>query len=101
MIEANADMHEVVERQLNDVEAAVALGKAIAEGRVQHPALAAEAATTNEPVPAIEVKTTVQVPSRQTVPADPDQALRIFRLSICAVLVLVLFLVWLHERGKK
>ena len=100
MIEANEDITLIADRQLRDVEQGQAQAKAIAEGREVHPAellAQQQAATTQMPeAPAAEVHATVQRPPAP--PPDPATAMRHLRLSIVAVVVLVLFLVWLRQR---
>ena len=101
MIEANEDISLVTERQMRDVEQAQAQAKAIAEGREEHPAqanLAVESAPSDVPQPEVRTSTLVQPPA--TPPPDPDAAMRHLRLSIVAVIVLVLFLVWLRQKRK-
>ena len=99
MIEANDDISLVTERQLRDVEQAQAQAKAIAEGREEHPAqanLVVESVPSNTPQPTGQTSTLVQPPIAP--PPDPDAAMRHLRLSIVAVIVLVLFLVWLRQK---
>ena len=103
MIEANEDISLTVERQLHDVEQGQAQARAIAEGREVHPAiLAAQAEVDYVPPPqetaAIETHT-IQRPAGP--PPDPDAAMRHLRLSIAAVVVLALFLLWLRQRRMK
>jgi hypothetical protein len=104
MIEANEDISLTVERQLNDVEQGQAQARAIAEGREVHPAiLAAQAEADYAPPPPVEATVvaahTVQRPAGP--PPDPDAAMRHLRLSIAAVVVLALFLLWLRQRRMK
>ena len=102
MIEANEDIALVADRQIRDVEEGQAQAKAIAEGREVHPAVL-EAASATPAVdlasPPIEVTAqTIQQPQKPPQQTDPDVAMRHFRLSIAAIVVLVLFLVWLRQR---
>ena len=99
MIEANEDISLVTERQMRDVEQAQAQAKAIAEGREEHPALAnlaVESAPSNTPQPAEQTLALVQPPIAP--PPDPDAAMRHLRISIVAVIVLVLFFFWLRQK---
>ena len=103
MIEANEDITLVTERQMRDVEEGQSQAKAIAEGREVHPALLEAASAT----PAIDLDSptleataqTIQQPSSQP-PSDPEAAIRHLRLSIVAVVVLVLFFVWIRQKRK-
>ena len=98
MIEANEDISLVTERQMRDVEQAQAQAKAIAEGREEHPAqanLAVESVPSDMPQQAEQTSILVQPPAP---PPDPDAAMRHLRLSIVAIIVLVLFLVWFRQR---
>ena len=100
MIEANDDITLVTEQQLRDVEQGQAQAKAIAEGREVHPALLAQQQT----APAIDMPQTTQTaaqtlqpePVRQ--PADPEATFRHIRLAAVAVIVLILFFLWLRQR---
>ena len=100
MIEANEDITLVTEQQLRDVEQGQAQAKAIAEGREIHPALLAQQQT----APAIDTpqapQTTAQTLQPEPVrpPADPDATFRHIRLAAMAVIVLVLFFLWLRQR---
>ena len=103
MIEANEDISLVTERQLRDVEQAQAQAKAIAEGREVHPALLEAASSASGPTPvdlslpsAQTAAQTIQQPLKP--PPDPDAAMRHLRLSIVAVIVLVLFFFWLRQK---
>lgn len=99
MIEANDDIALVTERQLRDVEQAQAQAKAIAEGREEHPALAhlaVESAPADTPQPIEQASALVQPPIAP--PPDPDAAMRHLRLSIVAVIVLVLLFFWLRQK---
>ncbi len=100
MIEANEDITLVTDRQIRDVEQAQAQAKAIAEGREVHPALLEAASSASGPTPvdlsAQTAAQTIQQPPKP--PTDPDVAIRHFRLSIAAVVVLVLFLFWLRQK---
>ena len=99
MIEANDDISLVTERQLRDVEQAQAQAKAIAEGREEHPAkanLVVESVSSDTPQPTEQVRALVQPPSAP--PPDPDTAMRHLRISIVAVIVLVLFFLWLRQK---
>ena len=99
MIEANEDISLVTERQIRDVEQAQAQAKAIAEGREEHPAqanLAVESISSNAPQPTGQACVIVQPPIAP--PPDPDAAMRHLRLSIVAVIVLVLFFFWLRQK---
>ena len=102
MIEANEDITLVTEQQIRDVEQGQAQARAIAEGREVHPAiLAAQAEADNAPPPdtaALPAASTHTI-QRPAPPPDPDAAVRHIRLSIAAVVVLVLFLLWLHQRS--
>ena len=103
MIEANEDIALVADRQIRDVEQAQAQATAIAEGREVHPALLEAASSASGPTPV-----DLSLPSAQTTaqaiqqpfkpPTDPDVAMRHFRLSIAAVVVLVLLLFWLRQK---
>ena len=98
MIEANEDISLVTERQMRDVEQAQAQAKAIAEGREEHPAqanLAVESVPSDMPQQTEQTSILVQ-PS--VPPPDPDAAMRHLRLSIVAVIVLVLLLVWFRQK---
>ena len=98
MIEANEDISLVTERQLRDVEQAQAQAKAIAEGREEHPAqanLVVESVPSDTPQPTEQASILVQPPAP---PPDPDAAMRHLRLSIVAIIVLVLFLVWFRQK---
>ena len=100
MIEANEDITLVTEQQLRDVEQGQAQAKAIAEGREIHPALLAQQQT----APAIDTpqapQTTAQTLQPEPVrpPADPDATFSHIRLAAMAVIVLVLFFLWLRQR---
>ena len=102
MIEANEDITLVTERQMRDVEEGQSQAKAIAEGREVHPAILEAASAT----PAIDLASpptevtaqTIQQPSQP--PPNPEAALRHLRLSIVAVIVLVLFFVWIRQKRK-
>jgi len=99
MIEANEDIALVTERQIRDVEQAQAQAKAIAEGREEHPAqanLVVESVPADAPQPMEQVSALVQPPIAP--PPDPDAAMRNLRLSIVAVIVLVLFFFWLRQK---
>ena len=99
MIEANEDIALVTERQVRDVEQAQAQAKAIAEGREEHPALAnlvVESVPSNIAQPTGQTSALVQPPVAP--PPDPDAALWHLRLSVVAIIVLVLFLVWLRQK---
>ncbi len=101
MIEANEDITLVTERQLHDVEEGQAQATAIAEGREVHPAeLAAQQQSTisaeNPPDASGQAQIVVRQPDGP--PPDPDTAMRHLRLSIVAVIALVLFLVWLRQK---
>ena len=104
MIEANEDITLVTERQMRDVEEGQSQAKAIAEGREVHPAILEAEATSATPAidldsPPLEATAqTIQQPSQP--PQDPDAALRHLRLSIVAVVVLVLFFVWIRQKRK-
>lgn len=105
MIEANEDIALVTDRQIRDVEQGQAQAKAIAEGREVHPALleATSAASVPPPVdltlsPSQTAAQTIQQPQKPPQQTDPDVAIRHFRLSIAAIVVLVLLLVWLRQR---
>ena len=100
MIEANEDIALVTDRQIRDVEQGQAQATAIAEGREVHPAVL-EAASATPAIdlasPPIEVTAqTIQQPQKP--PANPDTAMRHLRLSIVAVIVLILFLAWLRQK---
>ncbi len=103
MIEANEDISLVTEQQIRDVEQGQAQARAIAEGREVHPAiLAAQAEADNAPPPdmaALPATSAHTIQRPATPPPDPDAAVRHIRLSIAAVVVLVLFLLWLHQRS--
>ncbi len=103
MIEANEDITLVTEQQIRDVEQGQAQARAIAEGREVHPAiLAAQAEADNAPLPdmaALPATSAHTIQRPATPPPDPDAAVRHIRLSIAAVVVLVLFLLWLHQRS--
>ena len=97
MIEANEDISLVAERQLRDVEQGQAQAKAIAEGREMHPAdIAAQNAAPPVDVPPAQAQILVK-PSAKP-PTDPDAALRHLRLSIVAIIVLVLFFFWIRQK---
>ena len=102
MIEVNEDITLVADRQLRDVEQGQAQAKAIAEGREVHPALLEAASAT----PAIDITPTSTETVTQTIqqppkpPPDPDAAMRHLRLSIVAVIVLVLFFVWVRQKKR-
>ena len=99
MIEANDDISLVTERQLRDVEQAQAQAKAIAEGREEHPAranLVVESVPADAPQPSEQSSALVQPPIAP--PPDPDAAMRHLRLSIVAVIVLVLFFFWIRQK---
>ena len=101
MIEANEDITLVTERQLHDVEEGQAQATAIAEGREAHPAeLAAQLqSTVSAGNPSdTPVQTQIEVRQPDGPPPDPDTAMRHLRISIVAVMALVLFLVWLRQR---
>ncbi len=100
MIEANEDIALVTDRQVRDVEQGQAQATAIAEGREVHPAVL-EAASATPAVdlasPPMEVAAqTIQQPQKP--PTNPDTAMRHLRLSIVAVIVLILFFVWLRQK---
>lgn len=101
MIEANDDITLVTERQMRDVEQAQAQAKAIAEGREEHPALAnlvVESVPSDTPQPTEQVRTLAQPPTAP--PLDPDATMRHFRISIVAIIVLVLFFFWLRQKKR-
>lgn len=100
MIEANEDITLVTEQQIRDVEQGQAQAKAIAEGREIHPALLAQLsnapASTDQPSP--ETKTQTLQPEPVQSPADPDATFRHVRLGIVALIVVILFFLWLRQR---
>ena len=100
MIEANDDITLVTEQQLRDVEQGQAQAKAIAEGREVHPALLAQqqgaSAIDTPQAPQTTAQTLQPEPVRQ--PADPDATFRHIRLAAVAVIVLILFFLWLRQR---
>ncbi len=99
MIEANEDITLITDRQLRDVEQGQAQARAIAEGRETHPALLAQNQPSADPAPETPqtVAQTLQPePNRQ--PSDPDAAFRHIRLAAVAVIVLILFFLWLRQR---
>ena len=100
MIEANEDITLIADRQLHDVEQAQAQAKAIAEGREIHPALLAQQQTVSDldsPQPVETAAQTIQ-PEPARPPADPDATFRHVRLGIMAIIVLILLILWLHQR---
>lgn len=99
MIEANEDITLVADRQLRDVEQGQAQARAIAEGRETHPALLAQgpsAALDATPESRPAALTLQPEPVRQ--PSDPDADFRHIRLAAVAVIVLVLFFLWIRQR---
>ena len=99
MIEANEDISLVAERQIRDVEQGQAQAKAIAEGREMHPAdIAAQEATPSADVPPAQEHAQILVEPSAKPPPDPDAALRHLRLSIVAIIALVLFFFWLRQK---
>ena len=102
MIEANEDITLVTERQMRDVEEGQSQAKAIAQGREVHPALLDAASATSAIDPASQhMEVTVQTVQQQPPPSsDPNAAMRHLRLSIVAVIVLVLFFVWIRQKRK-
>ena len=104
MIEANEDIALVTDRQIRDVEQGQAQAKAIAEGREVHPAVLEAASSTpaiDTASPPIEVTVTAQtIQQPPQPPPDPDTAMRHLRLSIVAVIVLILFFVWIRQKRR-
>ena len=99
MLEANEDITLITDRQLRDVEQGQDQARAIAEGREIHPALLAQ------DTPWVESAAQAPQPKTQTLqpepvrrPADPDAAFRHIRLAVVAVIVLVLFILWLRQK---
>ena len=100
MIEANEDISLVTERQMRDVEEGQAQAKAIAEGREVHPALLTQKSDGYAPSgqPASETEAQALQPEPVRPPADPEAAFRHVRLGIVAILVMILFFLWLRQR---
>ena len=101
MIEANEDITLVTEQQVRDVEQGQAQAKAIAEGREIHPALLAQPQTAPDlDTPPVQTAAQTLQPQPEPIrqPADPDAAFRHIRLAAVAVIVLVLFILWLRQR---
>lgn len=100
MIEANEDITLVTEQQLRDVEQGQAQAKAIAEGREMHPALLAQQSdvpdSTEQPAAQTVTQTIQPEPAKPS--SDPDATFRHARLGIVAVIVLILFFLWLRQR---
>lgn len=96
MIEANEDISLVTERQMRDVEEGQAQAKAIAEGREVHPALLAQ--KSDGYVPSGQPASEALQPEPVRPPADPEAAFRHVRLGIVAILVMILFFLWLRQR---
>ena len=100
MIEANEDITLIADRQLHDVEQAQAQAKAIAEGREIHPALLAQQQSTsdlNDQPPAQTEAQTLQ-PEPVQPPPDPEATFRHVRLGIVAIIVVILFFLWLRQK---
>ena len=100
MIEANEDITLVTEQQVRDVEQGQAQARAIAEDREIHPALLAQQsnapAPTDQPSPETETQTLQPEPVKT--PADPEATFRHLRLGIVALIVVILFFIWLRQR---
>ncbi len=100
MIEANEDITLVAEQQVRDVERGMAQAKAIAEGREIHPALLAQPQTdspADQPPAQTEHAQTLQ-PGPVQPPPDPEATFRHVRLGIVAIIVIILFILWLRQR---
>ena len=100
MIEANEDIALVTDRQIRDVEKGQAQAKAIAEGREVHPAALEAANAAPTPVVDLTLQSTQTIQQPQKPPTDPDAAMRHLRLSIVAVIVLILFFVWIRQKRR-
>ena len=100
MIEANDDITLVADRQLRDVELGQAQAKAIAEGREIHPALLAQQSDVPAATEHHEAETRTQSIQPEPVkpPSDPDATFRHIRLGIVALIVVILFFLWLRLR---
>ena len=101
MIEANEDITLVAEQQVRDVERGMAQAKAIAEGREIHPALLAQSQA-DSPADQLPGQTASQAQTLQPEPvqspADPEASFRHVRLGIVAIIVIILFILWLRQR---
>ena len=100
MIEANEDITLVTEQQIRDVEQGQAQAKAIAEGREVHPALLAQQQTTSDldDQPPAQTETQTLQPDPVQPPPDPEATFRHIRLGIVALIVVILFFLWLRQR---
>ena len=100
MIEANEDITLVTEQQLRDVEQGQAQAKAIAEGREIHPALLAQQQTApnSDDQPSSETTAQTLQPEPIKPPSDPEATFRHVRLGIVAIIVIILFILWLRQR---
>ena len=96
MIEANEDITLVVEHQLKDVQTAQEQARDVAEGRLEHPALSADAAQTNAPV--LEVTNTTQQADGPSSGHPPASSVPVVRLSLAAFFVLLLLVLVLRRR---
>ena len=100
MIEANEDITLIADRQLHDVEQAQAQAKAIAEGREIHPALLAQQQTTSDlnDQPPAQTEAQTLLPEPVQPPPDPEATFRHVRLGIVAIIVVILFFLWLRQK---
>ena len=100
MIEANEDITLVTEQQLRDVEHGQAQAKAIAEGQEIHPALLAQQSDVPDSTeqPTTETGAQILQPEPVKPPSDPEATFRHVRLGIVAIIVIILFILWLRQR---